>query len=341
ESKCLSPTIQLLCTISIEDSHFYGNKIAFFTRANLINKHPFFIFIKSCSIRDSTHYGLKIDANLLSSVTINITDTELIGNAANYLVSCHSITLSNVTIANSLSTGLTLRQSVVTVNNSLIFRNNTGTTGGGLAITHSSYFIVLPQALFEFINNSATYKGGAFFCEGPFFRPFVYAEPHKDPPPLIPLIFSNNTAVTAGNDIYGFSIFGFSLANVSVSFSLINDPTISSTTDAVRLCFCDFYKRQHFTCLKNMPEQHIFPGQRLKFKVALFGYNSFGASLSLTDGAVDLLIDNKNVFTFSLQEANCSYFEYSPGQFIYTRHKVVHSLPYNEFVNNHPKFSHI
>ena len=340
ESKCLSPIVPLLCTISIEDSHFYGNNDAFFIKANLINKHPFFILIKSCSIRDSARYGLRINVNLLSSVTIDITDAELIGNAANLLVSCHSITLSNVTIANSLSTGLTLRQSIVTVNNSLIFRNNTGISGGGLSITHSSYFIVLPQASFEFINNSAAYKGGGFFCSGPFSHPFVYAEPYKDPLPLIPLTFWNNTAVTAGNDIYGFSMFSFSLANVSVSFSLINPSVISSATDAVRICFCDFStSMQDYICLHNVHEQHIFPGQRVKFKVALFGYNSIGTPFSLTDGEVDLLIDGTRVFTYSLHEANCSFFEYSPGQFIYTRHKVVLLLPHNELVNNHPTHS--
>uniref|UniRef100_A0A1X7UL01 TRP C-terminal domain-containing protein n=1 Tax=Amphimedon queenslandica TaxID=400682 RepID=A0A1X7UL01_AMPQE len=47
------------------------------------------------------------------------------------------------------------------------------------------------------------------------------------------------------------------------------------------------------------------------------------------------------MFTYSLEEANCSYFEYSPAQFIYTRHKVVLSLPYNELVNNFAPNSHI
>uniref|UniRef100_A0A1X7SIZ7 Uncharacterized protein n=1 Tax=Amphimedon queenslandica TaxID=400682 RepID=A0A1X7SIZ7_AMPQE len=287
-------------------------------------KCPVLILIKSCSIQDGASYGLNIDCTLFSSMTINITDTLLTGNRANSIVSCHSVSFSNVTIANSQDTGLTLIQSIVTVNNSLSFKNNTGVSGGGLSLSRSSYFMVLPQASFEFVNNSASYKGGGFFCFVSSANPFVYAE-LSDPPIAIPLTLWNNTAGTAGADIYGFVLSGSTFYGMAVSFSLIN-PRVSSSTNAIKISFCDFNNTQGITLSKSVPEQHIFPGQKLKFKVALLGYDGNKTTFSLTDGVVDVSIDTIKVFNYSFAEANCSIIEYTPTELIYSKHEVVLSI---------------
>uniref|UniRef100_A0A1X7T312 Right handed beta helix domain-containing protein n=1 Tax=Amphimedon queenslandica TaxID=400682 RepID=A0A1X7T312_AMPQE len=91
-------------------------------------------------------------------VKIKITDTELIGNGANMILSSNAISLSNVTVANSTSTGLTLERSLVTIENNLIFKNNTGVVGGGLAINDSSQLILMSSANLEFIDNHASIK---------------------------------------------------------------------------------------------------------------------------------------------------------------------------------------
>uniref|UniRef100_A0A1X7U3W7 Uncharacterized protein n=1 Tax=Amphimedon queenslandica TaxID=400682 RepID=A0A1X7U3W7_AMPQE len=257
-------------------------------------------------------------------MTINITDTLLTGNRANSIVSCHSVSFSNVTIANSQDTGLTLIQSTVMVNNSLSFRNNTGDFGGGLSLSQLSYFMVLPQASFEFVNNSASYKGGGFFCSVSSAHPFVYAE-LSDLTFAIPLTLWNNTAGKAGADIYGFVLSGFKFYGLFVSFSLIN-PRVSSSTNAIRISFCDFNDAQGITLSNSVPEQHIFPGQKLKFKVALFGFDGNETTFSLTDGVVDVFIDTIKVFNYSFAEANCSIIEYTPTELIYSRHEVVLSI---------------
>ena len=345
ESSCPFPTGQSSFIILIENSHFYGNSEAFSITGSLINKHPVLIFIKSCLIQDSASYGLYIDGTLFASMTINITDTLLTGNRANSIVSCHSVSFNNVTITNSRDTGLTLIQSIITVNNSLSFRNNTGISGGGVSLSRSSYFIVFPQASFEFINNSASYKGGGFFCTASLAHPFVYAESNK-PATAIPLTLWNNTAGTAGGDIYGFVLFGFELYDLTVSFSLIN-PRVSSSTNPIKISFCDFNNTQDITYSSSVPEQHIFPGQKLKFKVALFGFDHNHTTYSLTDGVVDVFIDTVQVFNYSFAEANCSIIEYSPTELIYSKHQVVLSIfipqslkksmlqEINELVNNY------
>ena len=237
-------------------------------------------------------------------LTISISDTEITSNGGNLISNCYSVLLNNVTIANSRLTGLTLKASVVTVNNSLILRNNTGVSGGGIAITDKqSYISVLPQASFQFINNHATYKGGGIYSAD--YYPFQYANPPGNSKPIIPIAFWNNTAGTTGDDIYGF-IINFS----PVSFSYIN-PHIRSSTDPAKMCFCYLGSS---SCLNTSPVQHIFPGQKLKYNVALFGYNYNKTSYSLTDGVVVIKVDDVKVYTYNFSSAHCSTIEFSPNQ---------------------------
>ena len=171
---CHFPIAQPLSSIAIENIHFFSNGFALVISASgNMAEHHIIVSIKSCVIHDNG-YGLQIDATLMPFLTISVSDTEITSNGGNLLTNCYYfVLLNNVTIANSRSTGLTLKESVVTVNNSLILRNNTGVSGGGIAITdQQSYISVLPQASFQFINNHATYKGGGIFSakDYPFQR---------------------------------------------------------------------------------------------------------------------------------------------------------------------------
>ena len=133
---CHFPIAQPLSSIAIENSHFFGNGFAalVISAGGSMTEHHIIVSVKSCVIHDNG-YGLQIDATLMPFLTISISDTELTSNGGNLISNCYFVLLNNVTIANSRSTGLTLKGSVVTVNNSLILRNNTGVSGGGIAIT--------------------------------------------------------------------------------------------------------------------------------------------------------------------------------------------------------------
>ena len=76
----------------------------------------------------------------MKSTQFNVIDTELIGNGGNKIIYSMSIILCNVTVANSHSTGMTLTRSLVIIKSNLIFTNNTGVVGGGLAIIDSSKY---------------------------------------------------------------------------------------------------------------------------------------------------------------------------------------------------------
>uniref|UniRef100_A0A1X7U5Z0 Right handed beta helix domain-containing protein n=1 Tax=Amphimedon queenslandica TaxID=400682 RepID=A0A1X7U5Z0_AMPQE len=218
--ECKFPGIQLVSTFVIEDTQFCDNwhgpvisKDAFLPRT--LN-NQFFITIKSCLIANSSIAGLIIDVKFLTSVQINITDTELIGNEVNLISNSDFISLSNVTVANSTSAGLSLRWSLATIENKLTFKNNTGIVGGGLAINDSSILILTSSANLEFIDNHASYKGGGIYVEQTSSSGIILKAPN------IPLTLMNNKAGILGDDIYGYTVSGGNCFNLT-------NPNISST----------------------------------------------------------------------------------------------------------------
>uniref|UniRef100_A0A1X7TP69 Right handed beta helix domain-containing protein n=1 Tax=Amphimedon queenslandica TaxID=400682 RepID=A0A1X7TP69_AMPQE len=211
--------IQLTSTLVIEDSQFYNNKqgLKIFGNKYLLEAINYHIIIKSCLIYDNINEGLFIDAKFLKLTQIEIIDTELIGNGGNNIMNSNAISLSNVTVANSTYTGLSLTASLVIIKNDFIFENNTGVVGGGLAINDSSVLIVSSSANLEFIDNHASYKGGGIYSEESTFSDI------KSMAQNIPLTLINNTAGLVGGDMYG--VYGMTQSN---QFNLTN-PNISST----------------------------------------------------------------------------------------------------------------
>ena len=298
-SDCTYPSTQLSSTVVIEDSKIYNNKEGlqifgdiYFQKA--LNHH---IIIKSCLIYDNINEGLSIDAIFLRLTQIDIIDTELIGNGGNKIMNSNAISLSNVTVANSTSTGLTLERSSVTNKNNLIFKNNTGVVGGGLAINDSSQLIVSSSANLEFIDNHAFYKGGGIYVEESTHSDIILMTPNK------PLKLINNSAGLVGGDMYG-------LISGSNKFKFTRTD-IDSTSDAIDIRFCDPHVKAN-----------IYPGQAFKHYVALFGYDYF-QSLTPTDGTVQILNFTDNfLFNQTYIPNTCSLIEYTPkltqtGYYIY------------------------
>ena len=183
------------------------------------------ITVKSCLIRDNDMFGLSVNGRLSTSAHISVINTELVGNWRNKIFGCFSIVLANITVTKSLSTGLAIISSVVTVENRLVFKNNTGVVGGGMAINGSSIVALShASANLELIDNRASYKGGGIYLDEKTGCAFSRVSP-------IPLTLKNNTAGVAGNDMYG---------RIYVDFHKIFKSTNPSTSsDATDLAFCD------------------------------------------------------------------------------------------------------
>uniref|UniRef100_A0A1X7SWF9 Right handed beta helix domain-containing protein n=1 Tax=Amphimedon queenslandica TaxID=400682 RepID=A0A1X7SWF9_AMPQE len=302
---CSYPSTQLTSTLLIEDSQFYNNKQGLKINSDvyLIEAVNYHIIIKSCLIYDNINEGLAIDGKFFKSLQIDIIDTELIGNGGNKIMNSNVISLSNVNVANSTYTGLSLMASVVTINNDLIFMNNTGVVGGGLAINDSSQLILTSSANLEFIDNHASYKGGGIYSEESTSSYMILKAPN------IPLTLINNSAGLVGGDLYGYYMFILILYNYQ--FNLTN-PNISSASDATGICFCDPHTTTSYeNCLQTVSDQHNYPGQALKFNVALFGSDYFG-SPTPTDGTVQILNNTKFLLNRTYIPNTCSLIEYTP-----------------------------
>uniref|UniRef100_A0A1X7SY47 Right handed beta helix domain-containing protein n=1 Tax=Amphimedon queenslandica TaxID=400682 RepID=A0A1X7SY47_AMPQE len=314
ESKiCNVKGVESQSTIVIEDSQFYNSRfgLLFDVRRDYfqLSNHHIAITVKSCSIHDN-EYGLSINGHLSTSTHISVIDTELVGNWRNEIVGCLSILLHNVTVTNSLFTGLVIISSAVTVQNKLIFKNNTGVVGGGTTINGSSVLVLSSSANLEFIDNHATYKGGGIYIGSkyPYYSIFYILTT-----PLNAFTFKGNTAGVAGNHIYGID---YELEYYASS-TLAN---LSTSSDARAFAFCDPDSKETTPIWYDDDEQQqsVFPGQPLKYNVALFGRSFEANSYSLTDGRITIEINGTLLVTDKYIN-NCSLIEYTPKYINYGR----------------------
>ena len=144
----------------------------------------------------------------------------------------------------------------------VLFYQNQGDYGGALSLTTYSVLNVMPTANVTFINNNALKNGGAIYVdtlsyESPnmelYYQCFYYGYRSQTEN----MYFCNNTAVQAGDSIYGGSIdfcygresttAGHSEFELHNNHQNLNDITLfcnSSDSSSVissspiRLCFC-------------------------------------------------------------------------------------------------------
>ena len=309
-TKCNIKGVQSQSTIVTEHSQFHNNvRGLVFTRYYQFSNHHIIITVKSCSMRDNDHYGLLINGRLSTSTHISVIDTELIGNRRNEVTECLSIILNNITVTNSLSTGLVIIASVVTVENRLVFKNNTGVVGGGIAMHGSSVVVLSSTANLELIDNHASYKGGGMYIDQQTHSLFIHKNRSVSP---ITLILKDNTAGVAGNDIYG---------QIYVKFNdLFNSTNPSTSSDPTAFAFCDPDSNETTPIWHDDEQQSVFPGQALKYNVAFFGYN-YNYSYSLTDGR--FMIKFNGTLTDKYITSKCSLVEYTPKYIGFGRHNIT------------------
>ena len=314
---CNIKGVESRTTIVIEDSQFHNNDngLSFDILRDyyqLSNYHNITITVKSCLIRDND-YGLFTAGFFSISAHISVIDTKLVENWRNVILECPSIILSNVTVTNSLSTGLVIIASVVTVENRLVFKNNTGVVGGGMAITDSSVVALSPSANLEFIDNHAIYKGGGIYIEDITENDYYFYSIFYVLTTLNTFTFKGNTAGVAGNDIYGVD---YEL-EYTASLKLAN---LSTSSNARAFAFCD-PDSDEIAPINDDEQQSVFPGQPLKYNVALFGRTFDTNSYSLTDGRITIEIDGTIVIDKYIN--NCSLIEYTPK---YINHYGEHNI---------------
>ena len=319
-TKCNIKGVQSQSTIVTEDSQFHNNYrgLAFVHHyVHNHHNHHIIITVKSCSIHDN-YYGLLIRGRLSTSIHISVIDTELVGNWRNVITGCLSIILNKITVANTLSTGLVIVSSVVTVKNRLVFKNNTGVVGGGIAIKGSSAMTLSTSAHLKFIGNHASYKGGGMYIDNTCRFTDKYGSVSAI---HVPLTLKDNTAGVAGNDIYG---------RINHFNDFFNSTNPSTSSDPTAFALCDPDSNETTPIWYDDEQQSVFPGQVLKYSVALFGRSYHTNSYSVTDGRLTVDINGTLIDKYI---TNCSLIEYTPKYINYGRHNntltVTIDTPYN------------
>ena len=247
------------------------------------------------------------------SVSISIVDTVMMGNGKNSISYSRNTFISNVTITDSLSTGLAVINSNITINNTLILRNNTGAYGGGISITQNSSLLLLPQALLEFISNHASVVGGGMFYDTTC--PLYYANNSFQPvdDKYTPSVtFWNNTAKISDADIYG--ILPLSIETCPQAVSILSS--------SFQPCFCssDNTNSTIDNCTKELREQLIYPGQNITFHVLMYSYDVNEGTYGPTDGKLDVVTNN--VTQRESFRGNCSLIEFKPAVLNFTNFKA-------------------
>ena len=192
-----------------------------------------------------------------------------------------NLILNNVSITNNNNmTGLTVYHTAVVANGTLIFQNNTGIDGGGLAMYGNSYVIFHQDSTLNFTNNSAKEKGGAIFvgsqlkCAPCFFQ---YSD--NTLPQSVKVTISGNTAGTAGTVLFGGDIskcilflagqnFGSGCFNKTFDYSAQTGPSVISS-EPTDVCFCD--DNNTINCSQKQLTVTAYPGEEINISVVTVG----------------------------------------------------------------------
>ena len=256
------------------------------------------IVLKSCLIfnnseRDGVGFGV-FRHTLFQSPSIRIENTKLVSNTFNIAINV-VMNLTNVTVSNSLSTGFKVINSVLYINGSFTLQNNAGQNGGGLLLAESSQLRLHPNTFVLFIGNHA-HRGGGLFSNSILSRcPIEVVSNNTN----ITVWFVNNNA-TSGTDVFGTDIDYYCKA-----LNIFNSNVIQ-TTEPVKVCFCT----DDICSLTSPAMQSVFPGQKVNFFVALWGFG-YNTTYTITDGSLMLRI-NADTHVQAI-EPRCFHVSYQPN----------------------------
>ena len=189
-----------------------------------------------------------------------------------------TLVLNNVSITNNNATGLVAHRTVIMINSTSIFHNNTGTDGGGLAMYGESYLVFQEKSCLDFINNKAQ-RGGAIFVntlstKSPCFYQYVQGTLLQS----TRVYFIGNNAETAGSVLFGgnqscllFNIprnFTFNPFYVTFDYSAQTGPSVISS-EPTDVCFCD--DNNTINCSQTQLTMKAYPGEEINISVVTVG----------------------------------------------------------------------
>ena len=215
--------------------------------------------------------------------------------------------------------------SKITFQGNTVFKSNSGSVGGAIQLTTTSYMSLLSHTHMLFEDNRADYVGGAIFVDNSYDDAAVKCFSPVDPSEEdIGTRFINNTAPVAGSSLY----VGRNKCFPTV-FNLSNteaDPS-AFASDPVNICLCN--KGKHFPACSGHDETYsteAFPGQNFPIRLAVVGALDFVDKNGVVPGAIrayvnasDRLAVRLSGYTQASDKPRCLDFNYS----VNTREKRV------------------
>ena len=101
---------------------------------------------------------------------------------------------------NQLGSALYVSQVILTFDNFILFQNNSAETGAAMYIDQNAFVTVTDEVLIEFVNNSASLRGGAIYSDlsNCFNKGLLFSNLSN----YTSVKFTDNTATISGNSIY-------------------------------------------------------------------------------------------------------------------------------------------
>ena len=212
------------------------------------------------------------------------------------LYGMHGIIIQNSTFSNNHGTSISIHDSKFSFVDFVEFQNNSGQSGGALAL-YSSILKITKPARVLFCNNSATKFGGAIYIDNPSFdfvtninRPCFYhclVEVNID---LFHIHFENNSAREGGDNIYGAQVGGRCMVNAldyneKSIFTFVPNNSLSTVSSrATRVCLCN----SNGTRPQCTDKSKVFMTNMTAYPGETFSINAItvGADLGTTTGTV-------------------------------------------------------
>jgi hypothetical protein len=290
-------------SIVITNSYIHNNVFGLYIKFYFLSHSPR-IVIKGCTVSDNSDeegIGMGFVSDFYSQPpSIYVSDTRLIANVRNGIYFTKNVSLTDVTITDSQSTGLYIIQSEVTINGTLNVINNVGAYGGGVSLLEGSHLRLLPNSKINAEGNHAVEKGGAFYSDAVFTDCFLNPEPYNAPNISVSLF--NNTAAKLGADVFGINFRDCKY----IEFDY--DGPINQTTPPTTLCFCESHSSSD--CLNDNIQVNIFAGQQIKFSIIQFG-KGYTEKPAVSSGSVSVYLNDKYVFTKNINPY-CTPLQYTP-----------------------------
>ena len=305
-TSCQYPNISKpIDVVMITKSYFFGKFHIHYVFHSRVQNNQM-ISIKYCSVYSDFHienFYLQIFTMQSTVPIISIENTQLM-NGANWIMNTNNIILSNVSISNSSTTGLTLENSQLTINGSLTVSKNKGVNGGGMSLYGNSQLIIYPNSNLTFIGNHAVNEGGGISKESRGYEILcnIISIPNTT---NVSFYFINNTAAV-GDDIYGIVFIRNQYCHQRFDMGIFKTP-IKYVTPAVSACICTSNSNNSIDhCPQTMSRLYIFPGQIINFNISLWDANK-----NITAGLISRYLNDTYIDTIHIGPIKCTEISYT------------------------------